>query len=311
MLLDILIPTYNRSQELKNNLIYLIDEIITNNLNQDIRIHISDNCSSDNTEVVVKTIINSNKDVNIFYYRNSENIGLERNVVSVLSKATSEYIVWLGDDDILDKGYLKFCVDELQFNKNIGCIITGILKEYEDGTLVKVRNPGFNSKQLTNTFSDILNYSYLGHQLSGLVMKRESLLHDYLENDSHRNIYLFIYFVTNRMSKYETLYVPKFRTKVPVFNVKFWEYNQIGLLDEVFKSYYPFISTMGIRKVSKLISFFLIQQSTFRLNIERKHPLRLMMQYLEIIKCLPFKSTKLAIEIFQILLKEYILKFIR
>ncbi|KXX70411.1 glycosyltransferase family 2 protein [Flammeovirga sp. SJP92] len=311
MLLDILIPTYNRSQELKNNLIYLIDEIITNNLNQHICIHISDNCSSDNTEAVVKTIINSNEDVNIFYYRNSENIGLERNVVSVLSKATSEYIVWLGDDDILDKGYLKFCVDELQFNKNIGCVITGILKEYEDGTLVKVRNPGFDSKLLTNSFSDILNYSYLGHQLSGLVMKRESLLDDYIKNENYRNIYLFIYFVTNRMTKYDSLYVPKFRTKVPVFNTKFWEYNKIGLLDEVFKSYYPFLKTLGTRNVAKLISFFLIQQSAFRLNIETKSPLRLFRQYIEILRCIPFKSNRLNFEIFQILLKEYILKFIR
>ena len=49
MLLDILIPTYNRVEPLKKNLILLIDYINRLECKDNVCIIVSDNCSSDST----------------------------------------------------------------------------------------------------------------------------------------------------------------------------------------------------------------------------------------------------------------------
>jgi glycosyltransferase involved in cell wall biosynthesis len=290
---------------------FLANQINEEKLNDCIRIIISDNCSSDDTRHVVSAFINDNDLINIKYYRTKENIGLEKNVINVLSNATSKYILWVGDDDTLAKGYLIYCYNKILNNAKIGCVIPGITKVYEDGTEVQIRTPDFDEIELNPCFESVLRLSYLGHQLSGLLLLRENLLDNYLKGEKFRNIYLFIYFVTDRVQQYSTVFAPSYRTRVPVFNVKFWEYNNIGLLDEVFKSYYPFLKIYGKRKVGKLILFFLIQQSAFRLNIHYKHPFRLFKQGVILIKELPFFSFMTYFGIFKILGKEYLISFKR
>lgn len=311
MLIDVLIPTYNRSEDLIYNLQLIQEELVQNQLLDKIKVIISDNCSSDTTQTATAHFL-AHKNVNfvVDYHRTTENIGLEKNAVHVLSKATSAFVMFLGDDDYLDKGYLSYCVDKINNITDLGCIITGIVQIDNDLNVIGHPRPtDFEEVLGSPGYLSMLKYSHLGHQLSGLLLKRENLLEEYLATKENRNIYLFIYFVTNRIEKYTVIYAPKFQTQVKILNAKDWDYNQLGLLDEVFKSYYPFIESQGEEKVKNLLIHF-CRLHSYRFGIKKGQPNRLYQQYKKLLSIVP-KLKGFASELRTLLLKEYILLLIK
>ncbi len=311
MKIDILIPTYNRADDLIYNLTLIQSELEQQGLFDKINIIISDNCSVDNTKNAVQEFMEvKNTAFQIQYYRTSENIGLEKNAVHVLGKASSEFILFLGDDDYLDKGYLSYCLDQIDSDSNVGCIITGIVQiDNELNIIGHPRPTDFEEKKGRAGYQSMLEFSHLGHQLSGLVLKRANLLEEYLANETCRNIYLFIYFACNRIEKYNVIYAPKFQTKVKILNSKDWDYNQLGLLDEVFKSYYPFIESQGKQNVRDLLIRFCTLHS-YRFGMQKRHPFRLYQQYKKLLSIVP-SLEGFAKDLRTLLLKDYILLFLR
>ena len=75
MLLSICIPTYNRSEKLDNCLNSILISI-QNVKERNFEICISDNCSSDNTEKIVKKYKNL---FEINYHKNNDNLGFAFN----------------------------------------------------------------------------------------------------------------------------------------------------------------------------------------------------------------------------------------
>lgn len=94
-LLAICIPTFNRGSLLGENL----DELIKQITPYSIPIFISDNASTDNTQIILNEALN--KYPYIFYERNVKNIGMDRNFEKVLKMATTRYAWLLGDDDMI------------------------------------------------------------------------------------------------------------------------------------------------------------------------------------------------------------------
>ena len=96
MKLSICIPTYNRASHLANclNSIILCDSKSEFNF----EVCVSDNCSSDDTESVVR---HAQSFIDVKYRRNSSNIGIPRNFLQVVSMAEGEFIWLIGDDDLL------------------------------------------------------------------------------------------------------------------------------------------------------------------------------------------------------------------
>lgn len=288
-LIDILIPTYNRAVIIEKNLKLLIQELSSKSeLIDQCRIVISDNCSTDDTQVRISNIINSATEVKIVYNRNQKNIGIEKNMVMLLSLIESPYIMWIGDDDLLADGYISYCLDQAQQNPNLGCVIPGIFKEYENGDRVKIRTPEFETKSYHAGLESLLDLSFLGHQLSGLFLKSEGLHDQYLAIKEDRNLYLFIYFVSNRLLKYDSIFAPKYRTIVPVDNHKDWSYNELGLLDEIYKSYHPFETDIGKKRVAQLLLRVIKLQADFRLGIVKNKPFKLIKQYFKLIALLNY-----------------------
>jgi glycosyltransferase involved in cell wall biosynthesis len=100
-LLTIGIPTYNRSGSLRVMLKCLSEQI--KNSEKDIEVIISDNCSSDETsEVILEWIKHQCVDLKVTSVRQPSNIGLSRNLISLLYASTSRYFMFLGDDDQLN-----------------------------------------------------------------------------------------------------------------------------------------------------------------------------------------------------------------
>ncbi len=116
-LVSIGIPTYNRANSyLKQALKSAVNQTYKN-----IEIIVSDNCSSDDTESVVKEF----NDPRIRYYRQEKNIGSLNNCNLCLEQSQGKYFLMLYDDDVVDEDFLSTCMEAAQPHGEPGVILTG------------------------------------------------------------------------------------------------------------------------------------------------------------------------------------------
>ena len=233
MLLDILIPTYNRQQELKKNVLLLIDAISQLHLEDQVQLMISDNCSTDGTTGVISQI-QKNTTVRCMLFMQKENIGLEKNAVFLLAKSTSQFVMFLGDDDYLQIKYLDKVVDYLT-KGDITCIIPSFLAKTSEGQVVGARSLG-KMKNYKKGPQSVYESALLGHQLSGLTFLRENTLDKYLENEHYRNIYLWIFFVGYNCLRGNSVHLTEYPVDVTVGEKKDWNYGQDALFNEKIKN---------------------------------------------------------------------------
>ncbi len=114
--LSICIPTYNRSHYLKRCLDNIVEHFKQNpELKNMVEVVVSDNCSTDETGVIVHSF--AEKIPLLVYTRNQENIGFDRNIKEVVTKASGRYCWYLGDDDLIIPGALKVVFDKFATNK--------------------------------------------------------------------------------------------------------------------------------------------------------------------------------------------------
>ena len=117
-LVSIGIPTYNRA----NSYLRCALQSAVGQTYRNIEIIVSDNCSPDNTESLVKEF----NDPRIRYYRQKENIGPLNNRNFCLEQARGEYFVMLLDDDVIDDDFVSICMDALKCHHGEpGVILTG------------------------------------------------------------------------------------------------------------------------------------------------------------------------------------------
>ena len=128
-LVTIGIPTYNRANK-------SLPSTINSAVKQDypnIEIIVSDNCSIDNTEEIVKSF----NDKRIRYMKQKTNIGSNNNHNACLNAATGDYFLLLHDDDLIDADFVTTCLRAAQYSKDFGFIRTGARMIGQDGKLLK------------------------------------------------------------------------------------------------------------------------------------------------------------------------------
>lgn len=106
-LFSVCIPTYCRAKFLRNNLEALYQQF-TDDLAEQVEILVSNNCSPDETDSVVKEYIG--RGLPIRYFCNEENIGADSNFLQCIREASGKYVLLLGDDDLLLQGALETLV---------------------------------------------------------------------------------------------------------------------------------------------------------------------------------------------------------
>ncbi len=106
------IPTYNGEKYIKKAIESVLSQTYSN-----FQLIISDNGSTDSTSKICKEYEKIDK--RIIYIRHEENKGPDFNWPFVLSKAKSEYFVWLGDDDYWESTFLEKNVSILNSNQNV------------------------------------------------------------------------------------------------------------------------------------------------------------------------------------------------
>ena len=119
MLLQILIPTFNRVDLLVNHLNVILAGITQYNLQKKISLIIIDNKSTDNTvPKVEKLILKAKKqNVRISLHKNQKNIGVSRSYCKLISLSTAEYIWIQSDDDIYYKSSFYDVVKAIESSK--------------------------------------------------------------------------------------------------------------------------------------------------------------------------------------------------
>ncbi len=101
--ITVAIPTWNRHALLAQTLASLQSqcaELVPGS----VEVLVSDNASTDDTQAVVERV--QAVGLAVRYLRNGENIGADRNFAQCFNEARGEYILMLGDDDILLDGVL-------------------------------------------------------------------------------------------------------------------------------------------------------------------------------------------------------------
>jgi glycosyltransferase involved in cell wall biosynthesis len=115
------IPTYNRP----DNLVTMI-KCLQGQTYKNINIIVSDNASNESCgiENIVSEFINN--DSRITYFKQDENIGAIRNMLSILECAKSNYFIWVADDDIFEDEFLEELHKALSSNSKASVAITGV-----------------------------------------------------------------------------------------------------------------------------------------------------------------------------------------
>ncbi len=106
--LTIAIPTYNRAEKLK----FCLQMLLRETTGKPVELLVSDNASTDDTQMFMAEFCT--KYPQITYIRNPENIGPDRNFLNCYNRASGDYVMLLGDDDILLSGSVDCILKTLQ-----------------------------------------------------------------------------------------------------------------------------------------------------------------------------------------------------
>lgn len=119
MRLSVAIPAYNRPDELKVALTSLAPQVTG-----DIEIVISEDCSPRKAEIksVVDDFRLAHPGLQVRYFSNTENLGYDGNLRSLLDKAVGDYVFFMGDDDRIPAGALAKVLWAIS-HPNIGVVL--------------------------------------------------------------------------------------------------------------------------------------------------------------------------------------------
>lgn len=180
-LVSICIPTYNRLDLLKIAL-----ESCFNQTFKNYEIIISDNSENNETKDFIESLCKNN----IRYFKNTENIGPEKNVALSISLGVGKYIKPLMDDDVLMPTALEEMVGIMESQKSVGVVMAPLKIINFDGKqiaqrayLIKKRRLLYRYKKSSQLLPkklvliDFMTKQYPCCVPSGLMYRNEGIKH--------------------------------------------------------------------------------------------------------------------------------------
>lgn len=167
--LTIAIPTWNRCEFLRDNILRIVQEIqkLPPGL---VDLIVLDNASTDATQGVMEAL--SKQYVFIQYYRHSRNFGANANFLMALAKAEGSYVWLLGDDDAIVEGaLLKILADIKTYYPDV--IIGGTQSEATGKRvyLTKIHAHFLTDENILKSYNAI----NLAGKMSVLIFRRKAL----------------------------------------------------------------------------------------------------------------------------------------
>ncbi|KAF3885276.1 MULTISPECIES: glycosyltransferase family 2 protein [Nostocales] len=127
-LLTIAIPTYNRAELLDRQLAWIAQAI--QGFESECEIYVSDNCSTDNTQEIIKKWQTKLNHITFNANKNPENLGVMPNIINCLKSAKTKYVWAIGDDDPIENEAVPYIFEKI--------------KKYEDLSLLFLNFSGRN-----------------------------------------------------------------------------------------------------------------------------------------------------------------------
>ncbi|MDZ7961417.1 MAG: glycosyltransferase family 2 protein [Aulosira sp. DedQUE10] len=119
-LLTIAIPTYNRAELLDKQLAWLAQAI--KGFESECEILVSDNCSTDKTQDVIKKWQFILSNITFKSNQNHENLGVMKNILYCLNSATTKYVWTIGDDDPIQDRAIAYVINKLQQHEDLSLL---------------------------------------------------------------------------------------------------------------------------------------------------------------------------------------------
>ncbi len=185
MKISLCIPQFNRIEYLLKNLQYIEKQTYSN-----IEVVISDDCSTDDTEIEINKLIKKGYKYPIIYSQNENNLGYDRNFRRSVELATGEYVVVLGNDDSLNPEYeISKLVSFLKENNYPEVGFANFIEEANNNILVeRAKITGILGTGVQNALNYYSCFSFVG----GLIYKKNYFL-QYNTNKHDGSIYAQIY----------------------------------------------------------------------------------------------------------------------
>ena len=108
ILVSILIATYNH----KNYILECLNSIKSQTY-KNLEIIISDDCSKDETQKIIKNFIKQNRNLNIKFFIQKKNLNISKNFNFLFNKSKGKYILFFGGDDVMMKEKIEFQLKKL------------------------------------------------------------------------------------------------------------------------------------------------------------------------------------------------------
>jgi glycosyltransferase involved in cell wall biosynthesis len=119
-LLTIAVPAYNRASLLDKQLAWLSEAI--RGFESECEILVSDNCSTDNTQDVIKKWQAKLTNITFKINRNPKNLGVLKNITYCLKAATTKYVWTIGDNDPIQTRSVSYVINKVKEKEDISLI---------------------------------------------------------------------------------------------------------------------------------------------------------------------------------------------
>jgi abequosyltransferase len=263
-LLTIVIPTKNRIDYLKRNLDNLNEILTKNHLTKIIHVIVSDNNSQDGTQEYLLRTKSHYPKLKIKTIINQENLTGQNNSFVALSKAVSNFIMFMGDDDYINSELMAEVIEILQNNSKISTVVVNSIQYH-------LLEKKFNSKprgKIKRTKIYKWHIFSLGllkftNNLSGHVFKR-STDNDDTKEAYNNYFYPHIYSIAQSMKMGQSAYITNNPIEITIGNSQSWHYDPLLYLEnnvELINS----VSKSSVHYYLTLINF-LIYQGFHRIN---------------------------------------------
>ena len=169
-ILTIAIPTFNRGTYLDVALNQIYGELLSLEHTY-IEIIVSNNSSTDDTRLIVSQ--HERIGLKLRYIENDRNIGSDKNIAQCFNEAKGDYVLILGDDDLIVDGALKLLINQLK-EKRFGVVC---LRSYGFNNDFKKELPfsKLHDEIYTNAGKFLTKISPLMTLISGCVIQKNLL----------------------------------------------------------------------------------------------------------------------------------------
>ncbi|MEO6453694.1 MAG: glycosyltransferase family 2 protein [Ginsengibacter sp.] len=169
-LVSVIITSYNREK--------YISETINSVLLQDyknLEIVISDNASTDNTDLLIRKYLHDKK---IKYFRNESNIGMIANFKLATERANGKYITYLSSDDyFINNSFISESVSLINKYNNVLLVLGRYTRFYEDTKKTEIDQGGIFNKQFIKGNDLFLQFPHIKTvSWAAALMHRETFL---------------------------------------------------------------------------------------------------------------------------------------